>query len=266
MGLFQGNFYAHSLKLTTRLQIILPEPSNDVTPIFSGTPKVLYLLHGLGGNCEEWTRFSKIEYYAKKYNFIIIMPEVQRSFYCDTAYGHNYFTYVADELPSICARWFRINSARENTFIAGESMGGYGAVKVGLSRPRRYCAIASLSGVLDDVSMCQKIACGEWSEMAYQELEEIFGPGKLPNGSNGLLELLRRTAQDPCRPKLLQLCGTEDFLYEENQAFRNTAEQAGYGHTYVEAPGGHEWPYWDKAIQRAFQFFCGSDLEQTQLY
>lgn len=266
MGLFQGNFYAESLNMTTRIQIIFPDSSNDVTPIIRGVPRVLYLLHGLGGNCEEWTRFSKIEYYAKKYDFIIIMPEVQRSFYCDTAYGGNYFTYVADELPSICERWFRIDPTREHTFIAGESMGGYGAVKIGLSRPQRYHAIASLSGVLDNVAVCQKIIRGEWGEMTCQELEGIYGPGKLPEGSDDLLELLRRTAQDPCRPKLLQLCGTEDFLYEENQTFRHAAEQAGYGHTYMESAGGHEWPYWDKAIQCAFRFFCGSNPKQTRFY
>ena len=81
MGLFTGNFYSKNLRMTTQINVIFPDVSNDVTPLYEGTPKVLYLLHGLSGNSDEWTRFSKIEYYAKKYNFIIIMPEVQRSFY-----------------------------------------------------------------------------------------------------------------------------------------------------------------------------------------
>ena len=80
MGLFTGNFYSKNLRMTTQINVIFPDVSNDVTPLYEGTPKVLYLLHGLSGNSAEWTRFSKIEYYAKKYNFIIIMPEVQRSF------------------------------------------------------------------------------------------------------------------------------------------------------------------------------------------
>lgn len=80
MGLFTGNFYSKNLRMTTQINVIFPDVSNDVTPLYEGTPKVLYLLHGLSGNSDEWTRFSKIEYYAKKYNFIIIMPEVQRSF------------------------------------------------------------------------------------------------------------------------------------------------------------------------------------------
>ena len=76
MGLFTGNFYSKNLRMTTQINVIFPDVSNDVTPLYEGTPKVLYLLHGLSGNSDEWTRFSKIEYYAKKYNFIIIMPEV----------------------------------------------------------------------------------------------------------------------------------------------------------------------------------------------
>ena len=44
------------------------------------------------------------------------------------------------------------------------------------------------------------------------------------------------------------------------------AEAAGYGHTYIEGPGDHEWPYWDKAVQLAFQFFCGLDMASTPIY
>ena len=87
MGLFTGDFYSESLAMTTQLRVIFPELSNDVTPVFGGEPMVLYLLHGLSANSGEWTRFSKIEYYAKKYNFIIVMPEVQRSFSCDSISG-----------------------------------------------------------------------------------------------------------------------------------------------------------------------------------
>lgn len=91
MGLFTGNFYSKNLRMTTQINVIFPDVSNDVTPLYEGTPKVLYLLHGLSGNSAEWTRFSKIEYYAKKYNFIIIMPEVQRSFYTTGKVGIDYF-------------------------------------------------------------------------------------------------------------------------------------------------------------------------------
>lgn len=266
MGLFAGDFYAESLRMTTQLKVIFPDSSNDVTPVIGGEPGVLYLLHGLSGNSGEWTRFSKIEYYAKKYNLIVIMPEVQRSFYCDSASGPQYFTYVADELPEICGRWFRLTTGRENTFIAGESMGGYGAVKAALRRPERFGAAASLSGVLDYPALARRVLDGAWPDLLPQELRALHGPSGLPGDGDDLVTLGEMMAADPRRPRLIQLCGTEDFLYGDNQRFRRTLQAAGYGHTYLEAPGDHEWPYWDKAVQYAIQFFRNLDPETTPIY
>ena len=79
----------------------------------------------------------------------VIMPEVQRSFYCDMTNGPRYFTYIVDELPALCQRLFRVSARREDNFVAGLSMGGYGAMKAALSRPERYAAAASFSGAVD---------------------------------------------------------------------------------------------------------------------
>ena len=259
MGNFKGNFYSSALKMTTQINVIFPERSNDVDPVVEGEPRVLLLLHGLSGNCDEWLRFSKIEYYAKKYNFVIILPEVQRSFYCNTSYGQNYFDYVADELLEICNSWFRINCEKENVFIAGESMGGYGAVRIGLSRPDKFAGIASLSGVLDYESFVKMIREESWPDMSASEID-ILDDKDTP------IELGIKLASDKNRPKLIQLCGKEDFLYEGNQKFRKALDEAGYGHLYKEGPGDHEWPYWDKAIQYAFMYFLGLDMNKTEIY
>lgn len=259
MGLFKGEFYSTSLKMTTGINVIFPDHSNDVDPIVEGEPKVLYLLHGLAANVDEWIRFSKIEYYAKKYNFIVIMPEVQRSFYCNNKLGVNYFDYVADELPQICAKWFNINTAKENTFIAGESMGGYGAVKIGLSRPNQYEAIASLSGVLDYENFSKMVHEGKWPDMDPRELD-ILEDQITP------IELLKVVSRLKEKPRIIQLCGTSDFLYEGNKNFLEVMEENGYPHMYLEGPGDHEWPYWDKAIQYAIMYFLNLDYKVTPLY
>ena len=60
---------------------------------------------------------------------------------------------------------------------------------------------------------------------------------------------------------LIQLCGTEDFLYEHNRRFRLAAEEAGYGHCYGEGPGEHARPYWDRAIQTTLRFFLGLETD-----
>ncbi|MBR3250129.1 MAG: prolyl oligopeptidase family serine peptidase [Erysipelotrichaceae bacterium] len=259
MGLFKGTIYSSSLKMNTGVNIIFPERSNDVDPLFEDRPKVLYLLHGLSGNEDEWTRFSKIEYYGKKYNFIIIMPRVDRSFYCNTRYRINYFDYIADELPEIMSRWLRIDNDRDNTFIAGESMGGYGAVKIGLSRPERYAGIGALSGVLDYDAFAKMIVSDQWPDMAPEEIDALYD-------DDTPMKLAEKAVKLKTKPKLIQLCGTEDFLYENNQNFRKHLQKIGYEHTYREGSGEHAWPYWDKAVQYVFMFFRDLDPDKTTLY
>lgn len=266
MARFIGNIYSAALRMTTQLTVILPEASEDVTPEFFGEPKVLYLLHGLSGNSLEWARFSKIEYYAKKYNFIIIMPEVQRSFYMDGYYGAKYFTFVADELPEICKRWFNITPLREKTFIAGESMGGYGAVKIGLKRPEKFAGVGTLSGVLDFKRFIEGSLKGNIQGLFPFEVEALLGPNGLLPESEDTIELVRKTVKLEDRPRLIQICGTEDFLYEDNLKFREAAYSSGYGHTYMEWKGEHAWPFWDVAIQRVFQYFCGLDVKKSPIY
>ena len=245
--------------MNTGVNIIFPERSNDVDPLFEDRPKVLYLLHGLSGNEDEWTRFSKIEYYGKKYNFIIIMPRVDRSFYCNTRYRINYFDYIADELPEIMSRWLRIDNDRDNTFIAGESMGGYGAVKIGLSRPERYAGIGALSGVLDYDAFAKMIVSDQWPDMAPEEIDALYD-------DDTPMKLAEKAVKLKTKPKLIQLCGTEDFLYENNQNFRKHLQKIGYEHTYREGSGEHAWPYWDKAVQYVFMFFRDLDPDKTTLY
>ena len=123
------------------------------------------LLHGLSGSSAEWVRFSKIEYYAKKFHFVIVMPEVNRSFYCDTATGMNYYTYVSKELPEIVNRWFRVDTSPENSYIAGESLGGYGAMKFALRNPQSYAGAAALSGVLDFAAFAAEFKTGNGRTM-----------------------------------------------------------------------------------------------------
>ncbi|MDP4109556.1 MAG: alpha/beta hydrolase family protein [Bacillota bacterium] len=266
MARFRGDIYSESIGAATQLNIILPEASEDVTPIISGEPGIMYLLHGLGANASEWTRFSKIEYYAKKYNFIVVMPEVQRSFYTDAAYGPKYFTYIADELPQIMDTWFKIPSKREKTFICGESMGGYGAVKVGLSRPERFGGIGALSGALDFKRLIKDIMDNKDELMGQMEMKGLLGEKTSLPDDQDAIELVKKAAKNPDRPKLIQLCGTEDFLYGDNLRFRDEADASGYGHVYMEWPGEHSWVFWDVAVQRVFQYFCGLDHENGPIF
>ncbi len=110
--------------------------------------KVLYLLHGLSDDASAWQRYTAIETVANEYGLVVVMPSVGRSFYTDQPNGQHYFSYLMEELPQYLSDVFDLAPKREDTLIAGVSMGGYGAVKAALLYPERFFAAASFSGAL----------------------------------------------------------------------------------------------------------------------
>ncbi len=259
MALFSGNIFSNALKLDTQINVIFPDIPYDVISPYQEA-KVLYLLHGLTDNATAWARLTQAEYFAKLYNFVLVMPEVQRSMYCDMEYGPAYFTYVADELPEICRGIFQIPQGRDNTFIAGLSMGGYGALKIGFSRPEKFAGIACFSAGMDVEMLMRDFLGGQSMHGDYKDVYAVFGKDYQAKEMNDAYRLGRELASDPARPRLLQTCGTEDFLYEGNKRFREELEAAGYGHTYLEWPGGHVWPFWNKSLELAMRFFRGQQV------
>lgn len=245
MALINCKFYSETLLIHTEIMAIIPQqPMISQERVDADDPglkhKVLYLLHGLSDDHTAWTRQTSIERYANEYNIAVIMPAVNRSFYTDLHYGAKYWTFMTEELPLFVRRMFPISSKREDNYVAGLSMGGYGAFKLALRHPERFNAAASLSGALDLAPHRENLA-----EIYTQMYGNIHVP--LPT-EDDLIQLLSQ--RDPAElPRLYQCCGTEDFLYEDNIRFRDVARQHNIALHYEEEPGDHEWGYWDKKIQ-----------------
>ena len=143
MSILRADFYSEQLTMNTSAIIMLPDD------IPNSRARVLYLLHGLSDNCTGWMRLTGIERYARERKMAVVMPEVQRSFYTDMAYGVNYFSYVAKELPQKMRKMFGFSAKREKNMIAGLSMGGYGALKCALTYPEQYFGCAAFSSACD---------------------------------------------------------------------------------------------------------------------
>ena len=254
MGLFSGDLWSQSLRQTTHVNVIVPDESEDFWPVVEGEPRVLYLLHGLGANCDEWVRFSKIETYAKLYDLWVVMPEVQRSFYADTAFGPAYLTYVAEELPRLVQSFFQIPTDRAHTFVAGESMGGYGAAKVALTHPDQFAGVGMLSAVCDLSILVEGDGLMSWPAATIPEARAYFGhDGPV---ADDLLRLAG-SADASQGPRIVQCCGAQDGLAPQNRSFAAALDELGWDHTYFEAPGSHDFLFWDTAIEAVIKEFVG---------
>jgi putative tributyrin esterase len=237
MALVECNFSSDALGLSSSMTVILPQGMEK-----GRRHPTLYLLHGLSDDHTIWSRRTSIERYVQDLGIAVVMPEVHRSFYTDMQQGLRYWTFISEELPELARSFFPLSDRREDNYVAGLSMGGYGAFKLGLSFPDRYAAIASLSGALD-------MECWIFEE---QEYRRVFGdPLQFKGSSNDLFHLAEQLAlSDTPRPRFYQCCGTEDFLYEGNQKFLNHARRLQLDLTYEEEEGAHTWDYWDMKIQR----------------
>ena len=256
------------MRMTTRVNVIVPDRSGDCDPLQTDDLYVMYLLHGLTANGDEWPRFTNIEYLAKKYNVAFVMPDVDRSFYTDMKNGIRYFGYVAHDLPEFVNTWFRIPTDRAHTLVAGESMGGYGACKLAFTYPERFGGVATLSGALDLPLFGQMCADGTFPDMPKGEFDLMFGAGNpVPPEADAFALLEKAAALSVAeRPRLCSFCGTDDFLLDVNRRFDERATELGYDHLYREWEGDHEWRFWQVAIQRALQYLLGFDLETTPIW
>ena len=258
MILNEINFHSEVLGLRSSMFVLLPqrtmaERESKRTPKF----RVLYLLHGHSDDHTAWQRWSSIERYAEGLNLAVVMPAVHLSFYTDMAYGPKYGQFISEEVPAVVHDLFPLSTKREDTFVAGLSMGGYGAFKLALTYPERYAAAASISGALDVRETVT--GHGNPDDKAWMaEMRNIFGDlEKVPGSKHDLFALAKKAARAPVRPRLYQCCGTEDFLYADNIRFRDAVRRLPFDYTYEEGPGDHVWAYWDRMIQNVLACMVG---------
>ena len=247
MALLHVNFFSNVLGLASSMDVILPQSAGrqiGMQSVNTSKYPTLYLLHGLSDDQTAWQRYTSIERYAMEFRYAVVMPTTFRFAYTDSPAG-KYYTYLAEELPTICHDFFpRMSSDPKENFVAGLSMGGYGAFKLALRCPQTFGAAASLSGALT------------WGSQAHTDPELRFIFGDDPRGSeNDVLELMRRRAIQNEQIPLYQWCGTEDYLLEENEKVHALANALHWNdYTYKTSSGDHDWRAWDAQIRSVLEW------------
>jgi putative tributyrin esterase len=268
------SFYSPTLRKNAHLIAFIPSVSADDyleerEVDYTRPDKVwptLFLLHGSYGDCMDWCLRTGIERYAQEKGIAVIMPSAENSNYVAMAYGEDYLAYVGEELPAFTRKILPLSREREQTFIAGLSMGGYGAFRVALEYPGTFGYAASLSGALD-IAMLQANAGGEahLRKMPANYRRATFEqPDKIGGTRDDLLFLLAREAQDKVElPSLYMSCGTEDFILPANDSFYRAAQTAHVPVVYEQYPGLHNWEYWDTHIRDVLRWLPDTKVAEA---
>jgi S-formylglutathione hydrolase FrmB len=250
MILNEVNFFSGTLGLLISMYVLLPQRKlADAQKKPRKKLRTLYLLHGHSDDHTAWQRWTSIERYVEGLNLAVVMPAVHLSFYNDMAHGGKYWQFISEEVPVVVRDLFPLSSDRKDNYLAGLSMGGYGAFKLALTHPQRYAAAASLSGALD-IRAVVNPRSDRNNKIWLEEMCTVFGDlGKVPGSKHDLITLAKKVAKGPIKPRLYQCCGTEDMLHTDNIRFRDAIRKFPLDLTYEEGPGEHNWAYWDKMIQ-----------------
>ncbi|QDJ58654.1 tributyrin esterase [Weissella hellenica] len=239
MAINHIDFFSKKLKMNTKINVILPEFPD-------GNEKVLLLLHGLTSDENSWLTQTRLAGYAMRKHVAIIMPRVDRSYYTNIVDGSQYFDYIADEVLQRCRQWFNLPTDPDKCYVAGVSMGGFGALKVGLTHPNQFKQIFALSAMLDIVRSWQnKPERDGWYRRLFGSPEQVI------ESDNDIAYLISQ--QTTNAPAIWQLCGVEDPFYAMNQTLDQQIKKQGLTHEFLEVPGAHEWGVWDPAIQQILE-------------
>ena len=236
------HYFSSSLRKASSFNIVFPEEPKAPRPWAA-----FYLLHGLSDDNTIWERRTSVERYVAGWPMVVVMPDGGRGFYTNALDGDAYEDDLLKDVMGLVERTFPVKAERSARAVGGLSMGGYGAIKLGLKHPERFASIHSHSGALGFLRGDLKK-----SKEHYPEFDRVFG--KSPSGGpEDPFAILGRI--DHGRIPAMRIdCGTEDFLLDQNRAFHAHLESLHVPHEYQEFPGTHEWGYWDQHIQEAIAF------------
>lgn len=253
MARFNINFYSTSLCRNVSFNMFIP---ND--PREAGNQdkkmKTVFYLHGYTGCAEDFWSFTDL---AEKYHFAMVMPNGENSFYLDAAAtGAKYCTYVGEELINYIRKTFGLAMEKEDTFICGLSMGGFGALHTGLSYPQTFGKIVALSSALI-VNEIAKLKEGESNPVAnYEYYFRNFGElAALKESNNDPEKLIDDFIKEKREiPEIYMACGTEDFLLQENRDFHAFLESRKVAHQYIESKGIHDMVFWNEYFRKSAEW------------
>lgn len=243
MATMEVRYYSEALSREVAFQAIIPEKGE------AGYP-TLYLLHGYTGNERDWLRYSRIQKLAEERGLAVIMPAGENSFYLDQEDGPRYSEYISRELVEKTRDLFPLSRRREDTLLAGLSMGGYGAMRNGLLHHGTFGWVASFSGVVftADPKMNEDEELLLIRHPVVRRLTKSERWTEIPPDTD-LVVLLERAKEANQLPRLFLACGTEDYLYRDNARLHGLMEARGFPHHYLEGPGEHDWKYWDAVVE-----------------
>jgi len=207
------------------------------------TYPVLYLLHGLWGSENDWLALTNVAEQVRALPLIVVMPQADDSWYVNAATRPEakYEDYVFGDLVQEIEDKYRAEKAREARFLAGLSMGGYGALKQGVKQPQRFAVVGAFSATINAARRVR---------LDVKTPGIAFGTADSPTRNENDVFTLIGKADPKSLPYIFVMTGFDDpVALEDGRGFLALAQLMRVQYEYHEFPARHEWPFWQKSLE-----------------
>lgn len=240
MALLNVKYHSEILGMPVEMAVLLPQSFTENRQTFP----TLYLLHEMGEGHTSWFRKTSLERYIDDLSLAVVMPAGHTSYYTDMYHGKSYFTFITEELPAICENMFPLAHSNNERFIAGNGIGGYGALKAGLSASHPFSLAASFSSPIDIMGIVNRLG--------KQKAIDIFGQVDEVNKSTENVYVAAETLLNANKPfpEIYLSCNAENALLEENESFNTYLSNLGVKTTFEKTIDEQtDWKHWDHSLE-----------------
>ncbi len=265
MSLVRMNFQSKYLGNFSNINVLLPDRPRQADPkaFYSQGKKykVVWLLHGTGGDCNEWLNMSRIMMYASERDLIVVMVSAMNSNYVNWpkfGNGYMFWDYMTEELMPMIYNWFPASDKREDNFIAGLSMGGGGTAKFAFGHPELFGGAAILSaGVKKYTEASFENSSDRFAARMARIVENAGGREAFLDSVENVWAMAKKQADaGVVLPKLYFATGDKDPVCSDYTELKAYLDSLGIPAKYEIFPGYvHEWRFWDMVIEKAFDYF-----------
>lgn len=256
----EAGFESIVLKTQVKVKIYLPNPENflhivtDFKERYTFKPfKTLFLLHGMMDSAQQWVENTSITRLAQEADIALVIPSCGNNFYINTVYGANYSDFISQELIGFVRALFPLSDKREDNYIWGISMGGYGALRMGFTFPEMFSKVIAMSPT-SDIEFSARFANALGINAEY-----ILGSWKTLQGSDLDLQVMAQKAVESGAevPELLMIIADEDHMVRDNSRFKDCVESLGIKNEFRTYPGDHSWNFWDAHVKECVKWLKG---------
>ena len=260
MAWLQMDLFSKNLIRSFPVQAVLPAERSP------GPFRTLYLLSGMLGDNAEWLLHDDLEELSIRYRLCVVTVSGENGFYTDHPLsGTRWTELIGSELVGLTRELLPLSDRREDTVIAGESMGGYGALHAGMLHPDVFGHVIALSPALV-LGLAKRSTDGEGNvfDLRRSYYNSVFGDADKAIETD--LNPAVLAAECGQKTDVFLSCGRDDVLFPAFNKLCGEMTAAGHPIFRDEADGGHEWGFWTKALERGLRRALGEPYERPADY